>query len=329
MSADRVHSKRTACRLCGASDFDVAFRLEPTPPANAYLKKAELGTPEARFPLDLYVCRSCHHAQLLDIVDPSVMFRHYAYVSGTSQVFVQHLQELRDEVLGRCLNKTPFMVEIGSNDGTLLKLFKDAGVKVLGVEPADNLAAFANENDRPTLNAFFNSATAEAVRAKDGPAHIICANNVLAHIDALTDVFAGIKDLMSEDGLCVFEVSYLVDVIEKGLFDTIYHEHVSYHAVGPVIGFLARAGLELFAAQRVSTQGGSIRFFVQHTGGPYKHDGSVEKLLSYEQTIGLDTLAPFKALAERIERSSEALRSKIKTVKSQGARVGGFGAPAR
>ncbi len=329
MSANKVHSKRTACRLCGGPDFDVAFRLKPTPPANAYLQKDELGTPEPCFPLDLYVCRACHHAQLLDIVDPSVMFRHYAYVSGTSSVFVQHLKELRDDVLGRCLNKSPFMVEIGSNDGTLLKLFKERGVKVLGVEPADNLAAFANENGRPTLNAFFNSDTAAAVRAKDGPAHIICANNVLAHIDALSDVFGGIKDLMDKDGLCVFEVSYLVDVIEKGLFDTIYHEHVSYHSVGPVIGFLARAGLELFAAQRISTQGGSIRFFVQHANGPYKHDGSVEQLLGYEQELGLGTLSPFNALAARIERSSEALRAKIKDSKSKGARVGGYGAPAK
>jgi SAM-dependent methyltransferase len=330
MTDTSVHTKRTTCRLCDSPDFDIAFRLEPTPPANAYLKSSELNAAERCFPLDLYVCRRCHHAQLLDIVDPSVMFRHYAYVSGTSPVFVQHLSELRDEVLSRCLNKTsPFMVEIGSNDGTLLKLFKDKGIKVLGVEPATNLAVVANENGRPTLNAFFNSDTADAVRAENGGAHIICANNVLAHIDPLQDVFAGIKRLMDKDGICVFEVSYLVDVIEKGLFDTIYHEHVSYHAVGPMIGFLERAGLQLCAAQRIRTQGGSIRFFAQHAGGPYAMDKSVTELLATEAALGLDTLKPFAALAERIAQSSRALRDKINQVKAGGARVAGYGAPAK
>ena len=329
MSHDTVHTKRTACRLCGGSQFDVAFRLKPTPPANAYLKSNELKAPERSFPLDLYVCRRCHHAQLLDIVDPSVMFKHYAYVSGTSPVFVQHLKELRDEVLGRCRNKTPFMVEIGSNDGTLLGLFRDKAVKVLGVEPADNLAAFANSNGRPTLNGFFNAATAATIRARDGAAHIVCANNVLAHIDALSDVFAGIKALLDKDGLCVFEVSYLVDVIENGLFDTIYHEHVSYHSVGPIIGFLKNAGLQLFSAQRIRTQGGSIRFFVQHAGGPYPLDKSVQDLLAYEAALGLETLEPFKVLAGRIADSSTALRDKIAEVKAAGARVAGYGAPAK
>lgn len=329
MSETPVHTKRTTCRLCGGTDFDVAFRLKPTPPANAYLERTELSLTEQCFPLDLYVCRGCHHAQLLDIVDPSVMFRHYAYVSGTSPVFVQHLQSLRDVVLERCLNKQPFMVEIGSNDGTLLKLFHDRGVKVLGVEPAENLTAFANENNRPTLNAFFNSETAATVRATHGGAHIICANNVLAHIDALGDVFAGIKRLLEPDGVCVFEVSYLVDVIENGLFDTIYHEHVSYHAAGPIIGFLERAGLRLFAAQRIRTQGGSIRFFVEHGGGPYAMDKSVQELLAHERALGLETLEPFKALAQRIAASSQALRHKLAAIKATGARVAGYGAPAK
>lgn len=329
MSAAPVHTKRIACRLCGGSDFDVAFRLQPTPPANAYLEPGDLGVPEQCFPLDLYVCLGCHHAQLLDIVDPSVMFRHYAYVSGTSPVFVQHLQNLRDVVLERCQNKQPFTVEIGSNDGTLLKLFKDRKIKVLGVEPAGNLAAFANDNGRPTLNAFFNSATAMAIRAEHGAAHIICANNVLAHIDALRDVFAGIKDLLAEDGLCVFEVSYLVDVIENGLFDTIYHEHVSYHSVGPIVGFLKSVGLRLFAAQRIRTQGGSIRFFVEHADGPYPMDKSVSELLAHEKVLGLESLAPFKALADRISESSRALRDKLRQIRAAGARVAGYGAPAK
>jgi len=232
-------------------------------------------------------------------------------------------------VTKRCLEQSPFMVEIGSNDGTLLKLFQDKSVKVLGVEPAENLAAFANQAGLPTLNSFFNSETAQAIRDENGPAHIICANNVLAHIDPLADVFGGIKVLMHPAGLCAFEVSYLVDVVEKGLFDTIYHEHVSYHSVGPMIGFLKAAGLELFAAERISTQGGSIRFFVQHAGGPYAHDGSVEKLLAIETALSLDTLAPFQALAERIALSSRALRDKLNGVKAAGARVGGYGAPAK
>ena len=324
-----VHSKRTTCRLCGGYGFDVAFRLKPTPPANAYVGQDELDVPEPAFPLDLYVCRSCHHAQLLDIVDPVVLFRHYAYVSGTSPVMVKHLKDMCETVRARCLNKAPFVVEIGSNDGTLLQAFIDKGIKALGIEPAENLAAAANAAGRPTRADFFNTETAKAVRAEHGPAHIICANNVLAHVDALGDVFAGIKALMAPDGLCAFEVSYLVDVVKHGLFDTIYHEHVSYHSVGPMIGFLARAGLELFAAQRIPTQGGSIRFFVQHKDGPYKTDGSVEECLEIEAALSLGTLAPFEALAGRIATSSAALRTKLAAVKANGLRIGGYGAPAK
>lgn len=327
--AAAVHSRRTSCRLCGSESFDVAFRLKPTPPANAYVGPDERNRPEPSFPLDLYVCRSCRHAQLLDIVDPAVLFRHYVYVSGTSPVMVTHLSDMCETVRARCLNPSPFMVEIGSNDGTLLQAFIDRGLKVLGVEPAENLAAAANAAGRATRADFFNAATAVAVRAEHGPAHIICANNVLAHIDGLGDVFAGIKTLMAPDGLCVFEVSYLVDVIENGLFDTIYHEHVSYHSVGPMIPFLARAGLELFAAERIPTQGGSIRFFVQHKGGPYLPDGSVKELLATETALGLETIAPFEALAGRIAASSAALRNKLAEVKAKGARVAGYGAPAK
>ena len=151
----------------------------------------------------------------------------------------------------------------------------------------------------------------------------------MAHIDALRDVFAGIKSLLADDGLCVFEVSYLVDVIENGLFDTIYHEHVSYHSVGPIIGFLKSVGLHLFAAQRIRTQGGSIRFFVEHADGPYPMDKSVNELLAHEKALGLESLAPFRALAERISESSRALRDKLGQIRAAGARVAGYGAPAK
>lgn len=329
MTHGSAHTKRTQCRLCNASDFDRPIELQPTPMANAYVKSSDISIAEPCFPLDVYVCRSCHHAQLLDIIDPSLLFGNYAYVSGTSPVYVRHLQVLCCDVLERNLSPKPFMVEIGSNDGTLLKLFKEQGSKVLGVEPAQNLAKFANENGLPTSNVFFNLENAEAIRREEGAANIICANHVLAHIDTLDEVFSGIRALLAKDGICVFEVSYLVDVIEKGLFDTIYHEHVSYHSVAPMVEFLEKKGLNLFAVERTSAQGGSVRFFVQQQGGPRPEDVSVSTLLQYESDLGLETLEPFRALSKRIEQSSEAVRHKIKQLKDGGFSVAGYGAPAK
>jgi SAM-dependent methyltransferase len=326
----KVH-RRNTCRLCGSLRVELAFSLVPTPPANAFVSADRLGEPQATFPLDLFFCADCTHLQLLDIVDPSLLFEHYVYVSGTSPSFVRHFEQYADsvaEVIGPLAQK--LVVDIGSNDGTLLVAFRDRhSAKVLGVDPARNLAAIAMAAGVETIADYFTPELAATISAKHGPAAVVTANNVFAHVDDLASVADGVSSLLAPDGIFVFEVSYLLDVVEKTLFDTIYHEHLAYHASRPLIPFLKKHGLELIEAVRVPSHGGSLRGIAQHAGGPRPRGASVDEALALESNCGLERLSTYVDMADRIRRLGEELRALLAELKSQGKTIAGFGAPAK
>jgi SAM-dependent methyltransferase len=323
--------RRTACRLCGGKQLSLALSLTPTPPANAFVPADALGVTQETYPLDVYFCEACTHLQLLDIVDPWLLFANYVYVSGTSPSFVRHFEKYSDNVaqlfgsLRNCL-----VLDVGSNDGTLLRAFKERhGTSVLGVDPARNLADTATAAGIDTIGEFFTPALASKIAAEHGRAQVITANNVFAHVDDLGGVADAVQTLLTDDGVFVFEVSYLFDVVEKNLFDTIYHEHLSYHAVRPLIGFFERHGLELIDAQRVPTHGGSLRGFVQRAGGSRCRGSSIAAALSNEQQRGLGNLATYRDMAAKIARLRDELTALLRNLKSQGKSIAGFGAPAK
>ncbi len=225
--------RRTTCRLCGSANVALAFSLAPTPPANAFVPGDQTAAQQERFPLDVFFCRDCTHVQLLDVVDPRLLFEHYVYVSGTSPSFVRHFEEYSDYVAGLAgLPNGALVVDIGSNDGTLLRAFRERhGARVLGIDPARNLAEAATKAGIETLPEFFSASLAGKLAAERGKAAVITANNVFAHVDDLGGVVDGVRSLLAPDGVFVFEVSYLLDVVGDILFDTIYHEHLAYHAV--------------------------------------------------------------------------------------------------
>ena len=322
--------RRGTCRLCGGADLTLILELTPTPPANAFVPAEALGKPQAVFPLDVAFCEGCGHVQLLDVVDPAVLFEDYVYVSGTSPVFVEHFRRYADALieLGRPVAGS-LVVDIGSNDGTLLRAFKDKGFRVRGVDPARAIAERATADGIPTRAAFFGSALAREMIGEFGPAAIVTANNVYAHIDDLGGVTDGVCALLAPDGLFSFEVSYLGDVFTDTLFDTIYHEHLSYHSVRPLIPFLAAHGLELIEAVRVPTHGGSLRGIAQRSGGPRRAGDSVARILAYERDLGLDRAATFHAFAARIEERKRDLAGLLAARKAQGRRIVGYGAPAK
>lgn len=306
------------------------MQLTPTPLANAFVPAERVGDPQEAYPLDLYLCASCGHLQLLDVVDPEVLFRDYVYVSSTSPVFVEHFRRYADELLNRV--KPPdgaLVVEIGSNDGTLLKFFQDRSMRVLGIDPACEIARKATESGIETLPAYFTTELAHKIKEESGPAVIIAANNVFAHVDDLADMTKGIRDLLAPDGVFVFEVSYLVDVIEKTLFDTIYHEHLSYHSVKPLRVFFHRYGMELINTERVSTHGGSLRSTVQLAGGPWMVSPSVAQMITLEAKLGLDCAETFKSFAANIDRLKGRLHNLLRDLKAQGKTIAGYGAPAK
>ena len=323
--------RRSGCRLCGSEAVSLAFSLTPTPPANSFVTVTQKGSKQAIFPLDIFFCENCHHVQLLDVVDPAHLFENYVYVSGTSPVFVNHFENYARHVTKTYLAETSrnLVVDIGSNDGTLLAQFKSAGLRVLGIDPAKNIAKTANAKGIETIPKFFSAKLAREIRHSYGAAHAICANNVFAHADDLADISNGIRLLLAPDGVFVFEVSYLVDVFEKTLFDTIYHEHLAYHSVSPLRRFFTSIGMELISATRIKAHGGSLRGVAQLEGGPHHPDGSVETRIKQEVSVGLDKVKTLRGFGDKVDRIKIELNRLLEDLKSAGNSIAGFGAPAK
>ncbi len=323
--------KRSTCRLCGAVDLELVLSLSATPPANAFVRKEALGHVQETFPLDVYFCTDCAHVQLLDVVDSSHLFENYLYVSGTSPVFVKHFENYAKDVSERFISDAAgkLVVDIGSNDGTLLNQFKSLGFKVLGIDPARDIAHGANARGIETISNFFTSALSAEIKTSHGLAQVICANNVYAHADDLIDITDGVRNLLAPDGVFVFEVSYLVDVYEKTLFDTIYHEHLAYHSVAPLVRFFETHGMELISSERVESHGGSLRGIAQLKNGPHDVGASVGERVSEESRLGLDKADTLRLFADKIDRCKQELVNLLKGLKTSGKSIAAFGAPAK
>lgn len=322
--------RRDTCRLCDGADLVAVLSLEPTPPANAFVPPEAAGEEQRRFPLDVHFCEGCGHVQLSDVVDPRILFENYVYVSGTSPVFVGHFEDYAGALIDRFAPPDGgLVVDIGSNDGTLLAAFGRRGMTVLGVDPARDIAAAAGRRGIETVCDFFTPGLARRLRDQRGAASLVTANNVFAHADDLSGMVAGVRTLLAADGVFTFEVSYLVDVDQGTLFDTIYHEHLSYHTVKPLRAFFAARDMDLFAVQRIDTHGGSLRGMVQHRGGRWPADGSVDRLVALEERLGLDRAETMRAFGRRVEALGEAFRAKVSAIKAEGRTIAGYGAPAK
>lgn len=304
--------------------------LTPTPPANAFVAPEDRDKRQAVYPLDVFFCETCAHVQLLDVVDPAQLFEDYVYVSGTSPVFVRHFQDYARDVMARFRPpEGSLVVDIGSNDGTLLKFFKGAGLAVLGIDPATQIAARATASGIETIPGFFTDDMARRIAAERGRASVVTANNVFAHMDDIAGALDGVRALLAPDGVFVFEVSYLADVVEKTLFDTIYHEHLDYHSVKPLRRFLATGGMELIEATRTDSHGGSLRCVARHAGDGRGPGPSVQALVAMEEEMGLDRARTFVRFADRIDKLGRELRSLLDRLKGEGSSIAGFGAPAK
>ena len=262
------------------------------------MPKERITQDEKVFPLELNFCRKCSHLQLSYVVSPEVLFRSYVYVSGTSPVMIKHLKEYAKEAAYLVdLRKEDFVFEFGSNDGTLLRHFKNLGFdNVLGMDPAKNIAEIATAAGLKTISKFFSFESAKDVRSNFGPAKLICANHCCAHIDDFHSIVRGVKELLAEDGIWIFEVGYLFSVVKHSLFDTIYHEHLDFHSVEPIRRFCSEQGLQLLSASAVSIQGGSLRCVVGWPGtSPAIAGGSdaIANLVRAEAAAGLHSEAVF------------------------------------
>jgi len=318
-----------SCIVCGQQAVELFLDLGSTALANKFLTKEELAKPEAKYPLRVGFCHTCGHVQLTEEVPPSAMFEDYLYVSSASDTLKAHLFELSDIVVKRRnLGAKDLVVDIGCNDGTLLSGFKRHGVRTLGVDPAQNLAALTKNNGIERYVGFFNSKTAREIVSKWGPASAITATNTFPHIPALQDFIEGIKIALAPGGVFVIEAHYLIDIIEQCAFDTIYHEHISYWALGPMIYLFERHGMQVMNAERLPLHHGQLRVTVQRKGEGTPQ-ASVAEILASERRLGLDKVATYRRFAQKTMQLKEDLQRTLKELCANGKRVVGYGATAK
>lgn len=318
---------RETCRVCDGRNLIRALPLEATPVGDAYLPGNRLDEPVGIHPLDLYVCRDCGLAQLLDVINPEILYGNFIYETSVSLGLVEHFEKYAGDVLDRIgPQKGALVVDIGSNDGTLLRFFQKRGMSVLGLDPAKEIAQKATDLGIETLPLFFDFAEAERIRADRGPAAIVTSNNTLANVDDLGDLIAGIRCLLGGDGVFVFETGYVSDLLQKGLFDTVYHEHLSYFAVKSLDVCFSRHGLELIDVERISSKGGSLRGYVQPAGGPRPISGTVAQMIEKEERLGINRIDPFERFADKISDTKIQLNSLLDELKKEEKNVAGYGA---
>jgi len=322
--------RRKNCRLCNSKNLLSVLQLKSTPPANEFIKKNETSKKQHKYPLELFFCKDCTHVQLLDVVNPKILFSNYVYVSGTSAVFRKHFYDYYLWISHRVnLNSNSLVIDIGSNDGTLLKVFKDNNIRVLGIDPAAEIAKKASDDGIQTLPLFFDINLANKIKSEYGYASVITANNVFAHADNLLEIVQGIKELLSDEGVFIFEVSYLVDVLQKTLFDTIYHEHLSYHNITSLKNFFDKNDLVLKHVERIDSHGGSIRGLVTNKKNSQQKNESVKNLLRLEEKIGINKIETYYSFEQRINAAKIAVSNFLNLVKKEGKTIAGFGAPAK
>jgi SAM-dependent methyltransferase len=326
-------SGRPTCRSCDSELRHTFLDLGLQPLANSYLTRDEVERgDEPRYPLHARICSACLLVQVEEVVPPEQIFSDYAYFSSYSDSWVAHAARFAELARDRLqLGPASRVVEVASNDGYLLKSFVAAGIPVLGIEPAANVAKVAVEAGVPTEVAFFGDQLADDLVDRGFTADLVVANNVLAHVPKLEDFVRGLARILKPEGVVSIEVPHLLRMIEGTEFDTIYHEHFSYFSLLAARSALARVGLRVFDVEELPTHGGSLRLWVSRDAAAarWPESPSVEGVLAQEQAAGLDTVEGYSGFAPRVRTLLDALRRFLADTRSQRAHVAAYGAAAK
>ena len=317
-----------SCRICGSNALLPIISFGWTPLADALVTPENLHKTEITAPLDLFLCPQCSLVQINATVDPRILFcNDYPYYSSFSRALTDHFRNSAENLIKRYnLNTSSFVIEAASNDGCMLENFKRRKIPVLGIDPAQGPVDAAISKGIPTLKTFFNKALASKLRAEDKKADLFLANNVLAHVSDLHGFVKGIGILLKEEGVAVIEVPYLPDLIDKGAFDTIYHQHLCYFSVKALKNLFWRNGLHLNTVERTPIHGGSLRLSVGKTANV---DQSVRSLIEMEDELGLDQISFYNDFVRRVERFKKELRNLLTELRSKGNRIAAYGAAAK
>lgn len=318
------------CRICGGSKLFLFLDLGVMPIPNGFLKKEELRKKENYYPLKTYVCEDCWLVQLTHIVPPSEMFKNYLYIPSTSKTMLSHFKTLANETIPTySLTDRDLVIDIGSNDGTLLGFFKEQGIGVLGIDPASNLAQVARMKGIDTLDEFFTIKLAREIAKKRGKAMIITATNVVAHIDDIHELIKGVKLLLEKNGVFIMEFPYLVDLIAKNEFDTIYHEHLSYFSLLPLVKLFAMHKMKIIDLKRTPVHGGSIMIYVSKNDSKSKQSSIVKEYTQQEKYKKLNNRSTYVQFAERVKKIKSELINYLTDLKKQNKKIVGYGASAK
>jgi len=316
------------CRSCGHHPLLGIIDFGETPLADRLLTAKQLSEPEITAPLELVFCSQCSLVQITVSVDPEILFwEDYPYFSSVSETWLEHCKANALALIEtRHLGPDSLVVEIASNDGYMLRNFVEHGIPVLGIDPADGPAAAAQKAGIPTLIEFFGPELADRLRAENQLADVVLANNVLAHVPDLNGVISGMRTVLKDEGLLVIEVPYLVDLVAKNEFDTIYHQHLCYFSITALDHLFRRHGLYLNDIRRLPTHGGSLRLYIEKTESP---ENGVREMVAAENQLGISTVEYYRSFAARIEGIRKHLIKLLADLKQQGARIVGYGAAAK
>lgn len=323
-----IYRTEKHCRSCGAGQLETILSFGETPLADRLLTNEQLSKPELSAPLTLAFCPSCTLVQILETVDPEILFyAEYPYFSSISPSLMRHFRESAEDILAmRNLNEESLVVEAASNDGYMLKSFMERGIPVLGIDPAKAPAQAARDAGVPTLITFFGRELATQLWDEGKQADIFLANNVLAHVPELNGFVAGIRTILKDDGMAVIEAPYVVDLVDHCEFDTIYHQHLCYYSVTALDKLFRRHGLYLNHVKRVAIHGGSLRLFIE----PRENvQASVTDLLTAEAERKVNQTDYFLDFAGRVRAVKESLRTILDDVRRDGRKVVGYGAAAK
>ncbi len=324
----KLYNSRSSCRLCLSKKIKKVVNVGLTPIADKYVNKNNKKNFH-EVPLDLYICKQCGHVQLIHIVNPDYLWKNFSFKTGEfNYELIEHFRKIFLKLRKKnIINRRDLILDIGSNDGSFLKIFKRNNFKnILGIDPSKKIVQFANRSNLRTIIGYFNYENSIKISQKFGKPKIITSFNSFAHSDDIRGIVKGIKNILHKEGVFVFKVSYLLDVIKKRLLGTIFHEHLDYHSVTCLKNFLKNYNLDLFEVERNNYQGGSIIGYVQHTGGKFKNKIELKKLLAYEQKLKLNSTTNLKKFNEDLINEKKKIFSLLKKLKLKGNKIVGFGA---
>jgi predicted TPR repeat methyltransferase len=316
------------CRLCSGPFYQKTLKLKDTPPANELYVTREQARAAEKFPLEVVMCTECKHVQLKHIVNPKRLFDDYVYKSGTSSFFKQHFDKLAEQIISK-FSIQSYVLEIGSNDGILLRSFENREVKSIGVEPSTFLANECISSNQTVYNSYFDQQLVSEILSNHGRASIVVGNNVFAHIEDLNEAFKNVANVLNPTGMFIFEVAHFKYIYTIGIFDTIYHEHMSYHTAFSMEKFARNFGFKIVNIEEISSHGGSLRFFLSKDPN-MKVDSSVNEIIKDEVALGLNTEKALELIEEKIKSIKLSVSQIIgNLLSSEDTKFFGYGAPAK